>query len=133
MLGARHWILDRFQGRFENARDAKSGASLFHIRLDLNWLEDRIVYLRAHRPIDLQHNRAGLSAFPLHDCRQRPTLVFVGAFVDDRLKLAVAFVDGTWPSKYSRRINHPGARRPNALRRSSRQPLRGNRRAWEVR
>src|SRR5215469_14528411 len=92
-----HGIHDRLTARFDDSGHHKSGLAAGDIDVEVDLGEDRFVNLLEGRTKYLKDRCARLGVLAAHDSENGLALRWSGALIDDRLDLAMSFVNGTRP------------------------------------
>src|SRR5262249_12456635 len=100
MLGAGHWIADRFAATDDQSWHQDTCGTPFDIHHEVNMREDWIVDLRESGRKDLPKGRAWRGILARENAQQGFALVRRRSFVHDQLRFAVAFMDRSWPGKH---------------------------------
>src|SRR6266481_3566837 len=86
---------------FKHSRDAELSVPGFFIKFEGDGREDRVVHLRHNQRNDME-KRTFRGVLPRHNFEQCFPLLRSSAFVDDRLQLAVAFMEGPWETHHGK-------------------------------
>src|SRR5258708_6548655 len=99
MLSAGHRVLDRFANALSDTSYDKPAFAGVDIKLNRrkNW----IIGFRQGRRQDSEHCGEWIGIFPRHDFEDRLALGGARTFVDERLGLAVALVNGLGPLEHT--------------------------------
>src|SRR5579872_514418 len=87
-------IDDGFAAHIDNALDLHFGKPLLNIDREIDVGKDWLVNGRQHSRKNIEYGSARIRVLPAHDSQNRFPLRCACAFVDDRLNLAVSFMNG---------------------------------------
>src|SRR5687768_10076801 len=93
-------VLDGLAAALDQARHDVTALARFHVHVEVDLGEDRIIDFHECREVDGEHCRHRIRILACHDLEQRLALLGVGPFVDKRLSLAAALVDRARPLIY---------------------------------